>query len=98
MNVAHDRPVAPDLADSARLYMRLLLSEWAPNWPPSLDSHVQGVAGSLAADDGSLTAERIRGAVMSHRGWIAEDRTTIAFADLIEREFGGFVPPPGYAD
>jgi amidase len=26
-----------------------------------------------------------------------EDRTTIAFAGLIEREFGGFVPPPGYA-
>jgi len=27
-----------------------------------------------------------------------EDRTPIAFAALIEREFGGFVPPPGYAD
>ena len=26
-----------------------------------------------------------------------EDRTTIAFAQLIAREFGGFVPPPGYA-
>jgi len=26
-----------------------------------------------------------------------EDRTTIAFAGLIERAFGGFVPPPGYA-
>jgi amidase len=25
-----------------------------------------------------------------------EDRTTIAFAALIERQFGGFVPPPGY--
>jgi amidase len=25
-----------------------------------------------------------------------EDRTTIAFAGLIEQEFGGFVPPPGY--
>jgi amidase len=23
-----------------------------------------------------------------------EDRTTIAFASLIEREFGGFTPPP----
>lgn len=27
-----------------------------------------------------------------------EDRTTIAFAALMEREFGGFVPPPGYAE
>jgi amidase len=26
-----------------------------------------------------------------------EDRTPIAFAELLEREFGGFVPPPGYA-
>jgi amidase len=26
-----------------------------------------------------------------------DDRTTIAFAGLVEREFGGFVPPPGYA-
>jgi amidase len=26
-----------------------------------------------------------------------EDRTTIAFAELLEREFGGFVAPPGYA-
>ena len=26
-----------------------------------------------------------------------EDRTTIAFAELMEREFGGFVLPPGYA-
>lgn len=26
-----------------------------------------------------------------------EDRTTVAFAQLIEREFGGFVLPPGYA-
>ena len=26
-----------------------------------------------------------------------EDRTTITFAHLIEREFGGFEPPPDYA-
>ena len=27
-----------------------------------------------------------------------EDRTTLAFAELIEREFGGFAPPPAYAN
>jgi amidase len=26
-----------------------------------------------------------------------EDRTTIAFAELAEREFGGFTPPPAFA-
>ena len=25
-----------------------------------------------------------------------EDRTTLAFAELVEREFGGFVAPPGF--
>jgi len=25
-----------------------------------------------------------------------EDRSTIAFAELVEREFGGFVPPPAF--
>jgi amidase len=28
-------------------------------------------------------------------GGFLDDRT-IAFAGLVEREFGGFVPPPGY--
>jgi amidase len=27
-----------------------------------------------------------------------EDRTTLAFAELIEREFGGFTPPPDFAN
>jgi amidase len=27
--------------------------------------------------------------------WL-EDRTPLALAALMEREFGGFVPPPGY--
>jgi amidase len=30
-------------------------------------------------------------------GTFLEDRTTIAFAECLEREFGGFVPPPAYA-
>jgi amidase len=29
-------------------------------------------------------------------GSFLDDRTTIAFAGLIEREFGGFTPPPGF--
>jgi amidase len=29
-------------------------------------------------------------------GPMLEDRTTVRFADLIEREFGGFVPPPAF--
>ena len=171
--------------------MRLLLPAFSANWPPDQYKQAQVAAEALNPDDNSLVAERSRGAVLSHRDWIAtdrarvglqqrwseffrewdvvlcppmptaafphdhrmpysvrrievdgkeypyldqlvwpgiattpglpataipidrsetglpigvqiigpylEDRTTLAFAELIEREFGGFVPPPGYA-
>jgi hypothetical protein len=31
------------------------------------------------------------------RTWL-EDRTTLKLAELIEREFGGFIPPPMFDD
>ncbi len=170
--------------------MRLLLGVVSAPWPPEQVQLVQGAAAMLSPDDKSLGAERIRGALMTHREWMAadaararlqqrwselfrewdvvlcppiatpayphdhsmpdwarhieidgkeypyqdqliwpgvatvpglpataapidhteaglpigvqiigpylEDRTPIAFAALMEREFGGFVPPPGY--
>jgi amidase len=191
VRVGHESPLLPDLADSARLYMRLLLPAFSASWPLDQYKQAQGAAEALKPDDKSLAAERSRGAVLSHRDWVAasrartglqqrwselfrewdvvlcppmptpafphdhsmpastrrididgkeypyfdqlvwpeiattpglpatavpidrsetglpigvqivgpylEDRTTIAFAELIEREFGGFVPPPGYA-
>jgi amidase len=189
--VGRTEPLLPSLADSARLYMRLLYSVMAANWPAELYRQMRSTAEALAADDKSLTAERSRGAVLSHRDWMAadaarsrlqrqwqevfrnwdvvlcppmstlafphdhtkpeaarrididgkayayadqlvwpelattaglpatvapiarseaglpigvqivgpylEDRTTLAFAELIEREFGGFTPPPEFA-
>jgi amidase len=191
VKVGHESPLLPDLAESARLYMRLLIAAMAARWPADRYKQAQGTAEALEPNDKSLTAERIRGAVLSHRDWMAadtararlqqqwselfrewdvvlcppmptpafphdhsmpysarhieidgkdypyfdqlvwpeiattsglpatampidrsetglpigvqivgpylEDRTTVAFAELIEREFGGFVPPPGYA-
>jgi amidase len=189
--VAHASPLLPDLAASARLYMRLLMSALSERWPADIYQQAETTAAALKPDDNSLEAERWRGAVLSHREWAAadaarmtlqqqwvdvfrewdvvlcppmptpafphdhspmaerrieidgkqfsffdqlvwpelattpglpataapiglsqtglpigvqiigpylEDRTPIAFAALIEREFGGFVPPPGYAD
>jgi amidase len=190
--VAHSSPLLPNLADSARLYMRLLLSFNGAYFPPAFYDEVRRSAESLRSDDNSLLAERIRGTVISHRDWIAadtararvqqqwsalfrewdvalcpasptpairhdhseprvarqididdkaypyfdshlvwaelatlsglpatvvpidrsqtglpigvqivgpylEDRTTLGFAGLMEQEFGGFLPPPGYA-
>jgi len=192
VKVAQSSPLMPNLADSARLYMRLLFSGQGATSPPALYDEMRRSAEVLRPGDNSLTAERTRGAVISHRDWIAadiararlqqqwsalfrewdvvlcpacptpairhdhsepqearqieidgkaypyldtflvwpelatvsglpatvvpiersqtglpigvqivgphlEDRTTIGFAALIEREFGGFVPPPGYA-
>jgi len=189
--VARSSPLVPDLAASARLYMRLLMAALSERWPDETYQHAQTTVAALSPDDHSLLAERWRGAVMSHREWAAadmgritlqqqwtelfrefdvalcppmptaafphdhtpvperhleiagkqcsffdqlvwpevattpglpataapigltdsglpvgvqivgpylEDRTPLAFAALIERESGGFVPPPGYAD
>jgi amidase len=191
VKVAHESPFLPDLAESAKLFMRLLMAALSERWPPELYEQAQAAAAKLKADDNSLAAERSRGAVISHRDWAQasaarmklqqqwydlfrewdvvlcppmptsafphdhstpmserkieidgkeyayfdqlvwpgvattpglpataapievsetglpigvqivgpyfEDRTPIGFAELIEREFGGFVPPPGYA-
>jgi amidase len=183
----------PDLAGSARIYMRLLGAARSSGTSPDAYEKTQSAAAALAPTDNSLAAEGLRGGVMSHRDWLAtdlarehlreqwrrffrewdivlyppasvpafphdhslpiearhieinseaypyndtfyvwadpattcglpstvapighsptglpigvqiigpylEDRTTIAFAESIEREFGGFVPPPGYAE
>ena len=53
-----------------------------------------GLPATAAPIDHSLTGLPIGVQII---GPYLEDRTTIAFAELIENEFGGFVPPPGYA-
>jgi amidase len=190
--VARASALLPNLADSARLYMRLLASAKNVDTPPDRYQEMQRSAAALAPGDDSLGAARTRGSVMSHHDWLAadvararlqqqwrllfrewdvvlyppastpafphdhslpidarrleidgkgypfydacfvwadpattcglpataapielsptglpigvqiigpylEDRTTIGFAELLEREFGGFAPPPGYA-
>jgi amidase len=189
--LAHASPLLPDLAESARLYVRLLSAFWGADLRPSVYARLRGAAAALSPRNRSLDAERTRGAVISHRDWLAadgariqlqqrwrelfrewdvvlcpamptpafphdhspiesrrlqidgrshayldaqivwpalatapglpatvapidrsesglpigvqiigpslEDRTTIAFAQLLEREFGGFSPPPDFA-
>jgi amidase len=191
--VAHSAASLPDLADSARLYMRLLTSAKSVGMPRDHYQEAKLAAASLDPADTSLQAERTRGTVMTHRDWLEtdrarlrieqrwseffrdwdvvvypsasvpafphdhsvpiearhleidgdqypyydacfvwadpagtcglpataapidqsptglpigvqivgpflEDRTTITFAELLEREYGGFVAPPGYAE
>ena len=192
VSVERRHRLLPDLAEVARVYMRLLLAFSAATWPAPLYERLRGIASTLASDDKSLAAERARGIALSHRDWVfadtarvrqqqqwrelfaevdvvlcptmpitafahdhsepqearrleidgkpfpyvdvglvwaaaatsaglpaavlpidrgdsplpigvqivgpyLEDRTVLAFAALLEREFGGFVAPPGYA-
>jgi amidase len=68
--VARESTLMPDIANSSRLYMRLLLSVLTANLPPEAHETMRENAAKLKPDDMSLSAERLRGAVMSHREWI----------------------------
>ena len=71
--VARETPLLPDLAAASRLYMRLLFSFLVATYPPEFYAELQAKAASLDAGDTSLAAERLRGAVLSHRDWVVAD-------------------------
>jgi amidase len=189
--VADRSPLLPDLAQIARTFVPMLSSYVSQGRPREYYAGIEATLTTLPADDQSLLTLLLRGAVLSHRDWLAanatrarlarqwrelnrdwdvvlcpamstpafphdhspdararrididgkaypyldqffwpaiatllglpttvapigrspeglpigvqiigpqlEDRTTLAFARLIEREFGGFVPPPSVA-
>jgi amidase len=63
----------PDLAEAARLYMRLLLSFTAATWPAALYDELKGIAAGIPPDDRSLGAERAGGISLCHRDWVRAD-------------------------
>jgi amidase len=73
VKIAHGSPLLPDLADSARVYMRLLYSFLGAIAPRDVYEGMRRSAEALAPDDHSLTAERTRSAVTNHRDWFAAD-------------------------
>ena len=73
VTVARESPLLPDFAEAARLYMRLLLPAFSASWPLEQYDQVKAAAAALPPGDNSLTAERLRGAVLSHRDWMAAD-------------------------
>ena len=74
VRVARGSPLLPDLSESVRLYTRLLSSLWGERLPPDYYAKLEEEAKALSPDDRSLAAERSRGAVISHRDWLAADR------------------------
>jgi amidase len=70
VRVAQESELLPDLEDSARLYMRMLMSLLAVNWPTQVYANLQKQAAAMPTEASGLDAERVRGAVLSHRDWI----------------------------
>lgn len=73
VTVHRDSPNLPDLAEGARVYMRLLQSTMAAGFPPDVYAAARATAAALDESDMSLSAERARGVVLSHRDWVAAD-------------------------
>jgi amidase len=73
VKVADTSALLPSLADSARLYMKLLNGARSPRLTPDEFAKAQQQAASLSSDDHSLQAERDRGMVMTHRDWLVAD-------------------------
>lgn len=73
VKVARQSSRMPDQTESARLYMRLLMSLLSASFPAEAYEALRAAATKLDAADLSLRAERTRGAVMSHRDWLMAD-------------------------
>ena len=101
--VARESTLMPDIANSSRLYMRLLLSFLAANFPPEAHESMRANVAKLKPDDTSLAAERLRGAVMSHREWVQANAMRIGLRAQWRALFGEFdavlcptMPTPAY--
>lgn len=96
VKVDRQSALLPDLVESARLYMRLLLASMAAGYPTDAYEQARSVASSIDPDDRSLAAERARGAVLSYRDWIAADalraRHVAQWADLF-RQYDVVIAP-----
>ncbi|WP_256365923.1 MULTISPECIES: amidase [unclassified Tardiphaga] len=72
-SVSRASPLLPDLTDGARLYMRMLIALLEASSPADVYAATQERAAKLDPADTSLAAERLRGAVLTHRDWLAAD-------------------------
>lgn len=90
VRVARSSASLPDLAESARLYMKLLNAARSPRLTPAALAEAQGLAAALAPDDRSLQAERARGWAMIHREWLATDAARLRLQQQWQNLFHDF--------
>jgi amidase len=95
--IARMSPLVPDLKEAAKIYALLLWSRLAAFWPSDLYARLQDAARALPSDDNSSAAWQTRGAVLSHRDWMAADRERIRMRAqwrALFREFDVVLCPP----
>ena len=94
--VKRESSLLPDLEGATRLYMRLLFSFLGATFPLESYERMKADAARLKPDDASLFAERMRGAAMSHREWVACDGQRAALRGqwrVFFREFDAVLCP-----
>jgi amidase len=88
--VARQSPLLPDQTESARLYMRLLMSSLSASFPAEAYESMRAAAANLDAADLSLPAERTRGSAMSHRDWLIADGARVQLRQRWRELFAEF--------
>ena len=94
--VARSSTLLPDLAESARLYMKLLNAARSPRLTQAALAEAQELAAALSPDDRCLEAERARGWAMMHREWLATDAARLQLQQRWQqffREFDAVIYP-----
>ena len=71
--VSRESPLLPDLADGARLYMRMLVAVITAGMTPDEYAGSAAAVAALDRNDTSLAAERLRASVLTHRDWLMAD-------------------------
>jgi amidase len=89
-SVAYESPLLPDLADTARLYLRLLRAFLGFTVPPEIYDRFRAGAAHLAPEDMSPAAENLRGWAASHRDWLIDDAKRGRLKAQWAALFGGF--------
>lgn len=81
-------PRQPDLADTTRLYLKLLAAFFGADVTPERRAGFAARAAALAADDDTLQASRLRGFAMSHTDWVWATRQRFGLTGRWRALFG----------